>query len=53
MRFIAMPEGVFYKGMSHAPAWAIIEQHHLDFWLPQDEHYGEEDAGYELGLGLE
>jgi hypothetical protein len=54
MRFIAMPEGVFYKGMSHAPAWAIIEQHHLDFWLPQDdEYYGEEDAGFELGLGLE
>ena len=53
-RFIAMPEGVFYKGMSHAPAWAVIEQHHLDFWLPQDdEYYGEEDAGYELGLGLE
>jgi hypothetical protein len=55
MRFIAMPEGVFYKGMSHAPAWAVIEQHHLDFWLPQDEDdfYGAEDNGYELGLGLE
>jgi hypothetical protein len=54
MRQIAMPEGVFYKGMSHAPAYAIIEQHHLDFWLPQDdEYYGEEDAGFELGLGLE
>ena len=54
MRFIAMPEGVFYKGMSHALAWAIIEQHHLDFWLPQDdEYYGEEDAGFESGLGLE
>jgi len=54
MRFIAMPEGVFYKGMSHAPAWAIIDQHHLDFWLPQDdEYYGEEDAGFESGLGLE
>jgi hypothetical protein len=54
MRYIAMPEGVFYKGMSHAPAWAIIEQHHLDAWLPQDEneYYGE-DEGYELGLGLE
>jgi hypothetical protein len=52
-RFIAMPEGVFYKGMSHAPAWAIIEQHHLDFWLPQDDEYIEEDAGYEMGLGLE
>ena len=54
MRQIAMPEGVFYKGMSHAPAWAVIEHHHLDFWLPQDdEYYGEEDAGFELGLGLE
>jgi len=54
MRQIAMPEGVFYKGMSDAPAWAIIDQHHLDFWLPQDdEYYGEEDAGYEMGLGLE
>jgi hypothetical protein len=53
MRFIPMPEGVFYKGMSHAPAWAIIEQHHLDFWLPQDDEYIEEDAGYEMGLGLE
>ena len=54
MRQIAMPEGVFYKGMSHAPAWAVIEQHHLDFWLPQDdEYYGEEDAGFESGLGLE
>jgi hypothetical protein len=53
MRQIAMPDGVFYKGMSHAPAYAIIEQHHLDFWLPQDDEYIEEDAGYEMGLGLE
>jgi hypothetical protein len=55
MRYIAMPEGVFYKGMSHAPAYAIIEQHHLDAWLPQDDEdfYGAEDNGYELGLGLE
>jgi len=53
-KFIAMPEGVFYKGMSHAPARAIVEQHHLEFWLPQeDDFYGEEDNGYELGLGLE
>ena len=36
-RFIEMPEGVFYKGMSHAPAWAVIEQHHLSFWLPENE----------------
>ena len=54
MRQIAMPDGVFYKGMSHAPAWAIIQQHHLDAWLPQDEEdYFNEDAGFENGLGLE
>ena len=54
MRQISMPDGVFYKGMSHAPAWAIIEQHHLDAWLPQDEDdYYNEDAGFENGLGLE
>jgi hypothetical protein len=53
-RFIEMPEGVFYKGMSHAPASAIVQQHHLEFWLPQeDDFYGEEDNGFELGLGLE
>lgn len=54
MREISMPIGVMYKGRMTAPAWAIIEQHHLDFWLPQDdEYYGEEDAGFENGLGLE
>jgi hypothetical protein len=31
-REIAMPEGVSYKGMNTAPAWAIIEQHHLHAW---------------------
>ena len=44
---------ILYKGSTTAPAWAIVEQHHLDFWLPQDEEYMEEDAGYEMGLGLE
>lgn len=52
-REIEMPEGVFYKGRTTAPAWAIIEQHHLDAWLVEDEYYGEEDAGFEEGLGLE
>lgn len=32
-REIAMPEGITYKGMNTAPAWAIVEQHHLDAWL--------------------
>ena len=54
MREIDMPEGVLYKGRTTAPAYAIIEQHHLDAWLPQDEdEYYSEDAGFELGLGLE
>lgn len=36
---IEMPEGVFYKGRTTAPAWAIIEQHHLNAWLPENEEY--------------
>jgi len=32
-REIEMPEGVSYKGKTHAPAWAIIEQHHLDWFI--------------------
>ena len=52
---IALPEGIKYKDRTTAPAWAIVEQHHLHAWLPQDdeEFYGAEDNGYELGLGLE
>jgi hypothetical protein len=34
-KMIEMPEGVSYKGQAHAPAWAIIEQHHLNAWLPE------------------
>jgi len=32
-REIKMPEGVSYKGLDTAPAWAVIEQHHLEAWL--------------------
>jgi len=32
-----MPEGVSYKGLDTAPASAIIDQHHLEFWLPECE----------------
>jgi hypothetical protein len=38
---IEMPEGVFYKGQTTAPAWAIIEQHHLSAWC-YDEDYVDE-----------
>ena len=34
---IPMPEGVSYKGLTTAPAWAIIEQHHLQAWLIERE----------------
>ena len=36
-REIAMPEGVSYRGRDTAPAWAIIEQHHLDAWISHEE----------------
>ena len=32
-REIPMPEGITYKGFNTAPAWAIVEQHHLEAWL--------------------
>jgi len=45
---------ILYKGNTTAPAHAIVDQHHLDVFIePADEYYGEEDAGYEMGLGLE
>jgi hypothetical protein len=33
---INLPEGVLYKGETTAPAWAIVEQHHLDAWVQND-----------------
>ena len=36
---IPMPEGVTYKGLTTAPAWAIIEQHHLNAWIIEREEY--------------
>jgi hypothetical protein len=35
---IPMPEGITYKGLTTAPAWAIIEQHHLDAWIIEREY---------------
>ena len=29
---IQMPKDITYKGRTTAPAWAIIEQHHLEAW---------------------
>jgi len=66
LRLIAMPKvgdyQILYKGKKKAPAWAIAEQHHLEFWLPhnmdcdcEDCFIGNsnEDAGFEMELGLE
>lgn len=36
---IPLPEGVLYKDLTHAPAWAIIEAHHLNAWLIEREEY--------------
>ncbi len=55
-RMIAMPMvgdfQILYKGSTEAPAWAIIEQHHLNTFIDPIDDYNE-DTGYELGLGLE
>lgn len=34
---VPLPEGVYYKGSQTAPAWAIVEQHHLDAWIIESE----------------
>ena len=36
-KLIEMPEGVSYRGDTHAPAHAIIDQHHLHAWLPESD----------------
>jgi hypothetical protein len=42
---------ILYKGQTQAPAWAIIEQHHLDFFIdPVDEW---QDASDDFPLSLE
>jgi hypothetical protein len=37
-QLIELPEGVLWRGETHAPANAIVEAHHLDAWLPQEEY---------------
>ena len=34
---IALPTGVSWKGSSEAPAYAIVEAHHLDAWIEGEE----------------
>ena len=41
-RMIDMPKvgdfQITYRGSTQAPASAIVEQHHLSFWLPEEEY---------------
>jgi hypothetical protein len=36
-KMIKMPEGVSYKGEDEAPTNAMVEQHHLEFWIIESE----------------
>ena len=37
-RMIDLPGGISWRGEYSCPASAIVEAHHLDAWLPQDEY---------------
>ena len=36
---IALPEGVSWRGLTSAPAHAIISNHHLEAWIIEREEY--------------
>jgi len=36
---IELPEGISWRGLTTAPASAIIEAHHLDAWIIEREEY--------------
>jgi hypothetical protein len=36
-RKINLPAQVFWRGEAQAPAWSIVEGHHLDAWINSDE----------------
>lgn len=36
-REINLPEGVYWRNQTSCPASAIVDAHHLDAWLPQEE----------------
>jgi hypothetical protein len=35
-KHIELPEGVSWRGNDYAPAWALIEGHHLEAWCQDD-----------------
>lgn len=36
-RIILLPNPITWKGKGHAPAWAIVEGHHLESFLSLDD----------------
>lgn len=34
---LSLPEGVGYRGLTIAPVHAIIEQHHLEPWIDEEQ----------------
>ena len=36
---ITLPEGVSWQGLTTAPVYAIVEQHHLEHWIIESELY--------------
>jgi hypothetical protein len=36
-RLITLPEGVSWRNQQDAPAWAIVEGHHLEAWAYEPE----------------
>jgi len=50
---IKMPEGVSYKGEDEAPVHAIVEQHHLEFWVIESELENDMDTVFSDVSGTE
>ena len=37
LQHIDLPEGISWRGETYAPAWALIEAHHLETWITEEE----------------
>lgn len=44
---------ILYKGLAYAPAWAIVEQHHLDAFIQPADYDAWEDGSDDFPLSLE
>lgn len=42
-RLIPLPDGILWRGEPEAPAWAIVEDLHLEAFLSFSDAYGEDD----------